>query len=214
MISHGSIIIGPAVLGSDPEAVGPFTNLFIIYRVLIWDNIVAIFHVLYTWTYLKTSKKYCDGRMVYKPIYNHYLGPSNIDHMADFADKKLSQCTYTGEKRNWTFKKYATLHKEHHNILESLKDHGYTGINQKSKVGYLSKGINTTSLDSVKTRIISDESLRQDFEGCVTLYKDFFKKLSADDRQLLDIAASITNNASGNKSVTFPPEYRYYDSNE
>ena len=29
--------------GSDPGAVGPFTNSFIIDRVLIWDNMVAFF---------------------------------------------------------------------------------------------------------------------------------------------------------------------------
>ena len=39
MIAHGSIIIGPAVLGSDPEDVGPFTDLFIFF----WENIVTIF---------------------------------------------------------------------------------------------------------------------------------------------------------------------------
>ena len=43
MISRGSILSGPAVLGTDPEAVGPFTDSFIIYIALIWDNMVAIF---------------------------------------------------------------------------------------------------------------------------------------------------------------------------
>ena len=44
-------------------------------------------------------------------IYNHYMGASNIYHMVDGAEKKLDQCSYTGEKRNWTFEKYSTLHK-------------------------------------------------------------------------------------------------------
>ena len=65
-----------------------------------------------------------------------------------------------GKKRNWTFDKYATLHKE---------KHGYTGIDQRSKVRYLIKGIKTTGLDSVNTRIMSDEGLHQDFDRCVTL---------------------------------------------
>ena len=43
IITRGSILSGPAVLGTDPEAVGPFTDSFITDRVLIWDNIVAIF---------------------------------------------------------------------------------------------------------------------------------------------------------------------------
>ena len=48
----------------------------------------------------------------------------------------------------------------------------------------------------------------------MTLYKYFFKQSSTDDRQLLGILASSTNNVSGNKSVTFSPEDRYYHSNE
>ena len=65
------------------------------------------------------------------------------------------------------------MYKEQHKILESLKEHRYTGIDQQSKVRYLIEGINTTGLDSVKTNIMSDESVRHDFDGCVTLYKNF-----------------------------------------
>ena len=121
--------VGIAVLGTDPEAVGPFIDSLITDRALIWENMVAIFQLLDKWKYLKPAKKHCDGRLGYMIIYNHYLGPSNIYHMTAGAEKKLAQCTYTWEKRNWNFYKYATLHKNQHNILETLKDHGYTGIN-------------------------------------------------------------------------------------
>ena len=53
---------------------------------------------------------------------------------------------------------------------------------------------------------MSDESIREEFDRCGTLYKDFFKQLSADDRQFLDIVASITNNSSVNKSIIFSPK--------
>ena len=59
--------------------------------------------------------------MGYKLIYNHCLGPSNIEYMASDAENNLAHFNYTGENRNWTLKNYATLHKDHHNILESLK---------------------------------------------------------------------------------------------
>ena len=103
-----------------------------------------------------------------------------------WRQKKLSQWTYTGEKRNWTFDKYDTLHKEQHNTLESLTEHGYTGIYHRSKVRYLSDGIKTTGLDSVKTLIISDEGLRQDFDRFITLYKDFVNQSNV-KRQSLGI---------------------------
>ena len=123
MIACGSILGSPAVSVSNPEAVGPFTYSFITDRALIWDNMVTIFQVSDSWTYLKPSNKHNGVRMGYKIIYNHYLGPSDINYMASGAEKKLTQCTYTREKINWIFEKYATLHKEQHNILESLKEH-------------------------------------------------------------------------------------------
>ena len=106
------------------------------------------------------------------------------------------------------------MNKDKHNILEILKDYGYTVIDHQPKVRYLGKSIKTTDIDLVKTRIMSDESLRQDFYGCVTLYKDFVKQSSAENTQVLVIATSGTNNDSGKESVTFDPKERYCVSNE
>ena len=134
IIACGSILSGTEELGSDPEAVRPLNNLIITYRALIWENMVKIFQGSDAWTYLNPAKTNFDVRMGYKFIYNHYLSPSNIYHMTAGAEKKLAQCTYTAEKRNWTLERYTILHKEKHNTLDSLKDNGYTGIDQISKV--------------------------------------------------------------------------------
>ena len=105
------------------------------------------------------------------------------------------------------------MHKYQHKILESLIAHDYTGIDQISKVRYLSDGINTTGLDSVKTHIISDEDIRQNFDRCMNLYKVFVKQSNADGRQSLGIVALSLNDTSGNKSSSFAPEDQHYDSN-
>ena len=91
------ILSGHPVLGTDPEEIGPFTESFVTNRAFIWDKMVAIFQGLGAWTYLKRDKKHCDGRLLFRFIYNHYLGPRNIYNMAAGAYKKLSQCSYTGE---------------------------------------------------------------------------------------------------------------------
>ena len=93
------------------------------------------------------------------------------------------------------------MHEEQHNILKNRKDHGYTGINQRSKVRYIRKGIKTTGLNSVNTCILLDKGLRHDFDIWVTLNKDFVEKSIVDTRQLLDVAASSSNNSSGGKGV-------------
>ena len=105
------------MLGTDPEEIGPFTDSFITYIVLVWDKKVAIFQGYEAWTYLKPDKNNCNGRLRFRLIYNHYLGPSNIYHMAAGAEKKLVQYSYTEEKRNWSFETYTTLHKEQNNII-------------------------------------------------------------------------------------------------
>ena len=51
--------------------------------------------------------------------------------MVDGAKKNLGWCTYTGEKRNWTFDKYATFYEDQNNTIEIFMEHGYTGIDKR-----------------------------------------------------------------------------------
>jgi hypothetical protein len=67
--------------------------------------------------------------------------------------------------------------------------HGYTGINAGSKVRYLLNGIRCAALDAVRTRLMSDKDLRQDFARCVTLFKDFVKQSAQVAHAQLGIAA-------------------------
>jgi hypothetical protein len=96
--------------------------------------------------------------------------------MAGEAEQVLASVQYKGETRQWNFEKYALMHLRQHLILEAMVIHGYTGIDAGSKVRYLLNGIRCTALDAVRTRIMSDEDLRQDFARCVTLFKDFVKQ--------------------------------------
>jgi hypothetical protein len=89
----------------------------------------------------------------------------------------------------WNFEKYALTHLRQHLILEALVIHGYTGIDAGSKVRYLLNGIRCAALDAVRTRIMSDEDLSQDFARCVTLFKDFVKQSAQVNRAQLGIAA-------------------------
>ena len=68
-----------------------------------------------------------------------------------------------------------TAHKEQHTILEGLTDHGYYGLDARTKVTRLLYGIHTNSLDALEENIMQDTELHRDFERCVTFYKDFIK---------------------------------------
>ncbi len=108
--------------------------------------------------------------------------------MAGEAENVLKTAKYDGEKRQWNFEKYTLTHLCQHLILEALMAHGFVGINPGSKVRFLIAGIRCSTLDAVKTRICSDESLQKDFARCVTLFKDFVKQTAQTSNAQLGIA--------------------------
>ena len=83
---------------------------------------------------MEEDKKNSNSITDFRDIYDQYLGASKIYHVADDAEKKPSEATYHGEKRNWIFSKFSTLHKDKHNILERLLGHGYTVIGERYNV--------------------------------------------------------------------------------
>ena len=166
---HFTIVAG--VRTADPT--------FLVNREKVWDIIARITRTHDCWTYVKPAQRTRDGRKAYLDLYTHYLGPNNVDNMATQAEDKLKSTAYVGEQRRWNFEKYVNVHKQQHSIMEGLVEHGYVGIDPRSKVRFLLDGIKTEKLDSVKTRIMSDANLRNDFDGCVTLYQDFIKQTAS-----------------------------------
>jgi heptaprenylglyceryl phosphate synthase len=92
---------------------------------------------LSSWTYVKPAQRTRDSRMAYSGLYQHYLGPNNVDNMATMAEDKLKMTVYNGEQSHWDFEKYVNVHKQQHSTMEGLVEHGYTGIDPRSKVRYL-----------------------------------------------------------------------------
>lgn len=144
------------------------------------------------WTYVKPFQRRRDGRGAYFGLWNHYLGPNNIDNAATTAERRLEMTSYDGEKRRWNFERFIKIHKDQHTILDNLREHGYSGIDERSKVRHLLNGVKTDKLDSVKTRIMSDQALRNNFDDCVTLFKDFIAQSSNMKNPTLEISAFKT----------------------
>ena len=61
-------------------------------------------------------------------------------------------------------------------------------------------GIQTETLDAVKTNILGSETLRKDFEKFVILYKDFIKQ-SGSSRTENRIVAEISSNGGDDETV-------------
>ena len=116
----------------------------------IWDKIAAIMHELDCWTYVCPTQCARDGHMAYQNLNRHYLGVNNVDNMSTLAEAELASTTYDGEKCHWNFEKYVKIHIDQHMILACLVEHGYSGIDERSKVCHLMNGIKTRELDPVK----------------------------------------------------------------
>ena len=68
-------------------------------RTAAWDKIAILFQNHEAWTYAKPVRLYRNGRLGYFGIYNHYLGPNNIDHMESKSERRLCDVSYHGEKK-------------------------------------------------------------------------------------------------------------------
>jgi hypothetical protein len=76
------------------------------------------------------------------------------------------------------------IHTEQHSVLNGLKEYGYSGIDDSSKVRHLLKGIKTTDLDVCKAQVMASPALRDYFPATVDLYSTFIKQMKAENTQL------------------------------
>jgi hypothetical protein len=147
--------------------------------VCVWEKLSELTREQECWSYVCPAQCTRDGHLAYQGLCGHYLGVNNVDNMLAKAEHILQTMVYSGEKCRWNFEKYVCMHIDQHSILEGLKEHGYAGIDECSKVRHLIAGIKVSAMDAVKARILSDERLRSDFDACVNLYQDFLKQTNA-----------------------------------
>ena len=150
-----------------------YTADYLADRSKVWELISDLTRDQDCWSYVRPAQQTRDGRLALLGLNNHYLGENNVNNMSSRAEAKLKDTSYSGEKRRWNFEKYIKTHFDQHAILTRLVEYGYSGIDDQSKVHHLMTGINTKVLDSVKTQIMASDTLQNEFDACVNLYKEF-----------------------------------------
>ena len=186
---------------------------------MVFDKLAEICRTHGCWTYIKPFLCRCDGQSAFLALVNRNLGPNNVNNMAAQAEQKLMHKTCRRETRRWNFERYVTVHQEQHTILEGLVQHGHAGIDECSKTRYLMNGIKTNVLDSVKTQIVADTGLSNDFSRCIVLYKDYIAQNNANRNPDLNISAVRIEREGGkdNKrkaAAGVVVEDRYYTTKE
>ena len=90
LIAHPHILVpGTAGVIAELEVNGPFTESFMTDRTTAWDKIAVLFQNHEAWTYAKPARRTRNGRVGFFGVYNHFLGPNNVDHMASNAECRL-----------------------------------------------------------------------------------------------------------------------------
>jgi hypothetical protein len=133
-------------------------------------------------------------------LFGHFLGPSNVGNMVREAENKLTSTLYNGEKKRFTWETYVRIHTEQHSVLNGLKDYGYAGIDDSSKVRHFLKGIKTSELDVCKAQVMANPSLRDDFAATFELYSTFIKNWKAENTQLNVYEVSFARVKAGKNS--------------
>jgi hypothetical protein len=110
----------------------------------VWDIMSNICGKHSCFVYIKPALRTRNGRDAYMLLFDHLLGPNNVGNMASEAETKLTSTLPNGEKKRFTWETYVRIHTEQHSVLNGLKDYGYAGIYDSSKVRHLLKGIKTT----------------------------------------------------------------------
>ena len=128
------------------------------------------------WTYVKPSQWSCDGHKAYQDIFDHFIGPNNVDNLSTAAKLTLSKTTYERQKKQYNFEKYVNTHVHQNSVLEGVVQYGYSGIDERLRVRHLINGINTTQFDACKKHIQYSKTLRNNFQTCFTLNKDLIKQ--------------------------------------
>jgi hypothetical protein len=123
-----------------PHTVRPFVN----DRRKVWDIMSNIYGKHSCFVYIKPALRTRNGRDAYMLLFDRFIGPNNVVNMASEAETKLTSTLYNGEKKRFTWLTYVRIHTEQHSVLNGLKDYGYSGIDDSSKVRHLLKGIKTS----------------------------------------------------------------------
>ena len=165
-------------------------------NVTVWEKLSAFTRLHECWTYVQPTQCTLNGHMAYRALKNHYLGPNNMNHQANEAEAKLKDSSNHGEKRRWNFERYVRMHQDQHTILQSLVQHGYAGIDERSKVRYLLDRIKTSELDTAKGQIWASPALQANFDDCVTLFQDFINNKKTATTRTSTIASIGTKRKS------------------
>jgi hypothetical protein len=123
-------------------------------------------------SYIKPFLAKQDARGAFMALHDQLLDRAAIANYANAAENRLTSLFLDGTKtKNWNFDKYLVQHMEQHLILNKLKDFGYAGIDENSKIHYFMRGITDPAYESVHAVLAT--SPKQTFVEVVESFRTY-----------------------------------------
>lgn len=121
------------------------------------------------WNYSQPFEKARDGRGAIQAIRSHYEGPSTMNRETNEANETLSELTYTGEKRTFTFERFVSLRQEAHRVLDEAGE----PVGEARKVRELLRGIHSDTMMPAIAMVKATPNMLNDFDTTVNYLAQF-----------------------------------------
>jgi hypothetical protein len=166
----------------------PFCDTFPINMVMVWNILFEMFGQMPAWLHAALTKKEKNGCKLYRLLFAHYLGSDHVNHLANKMEARLANLTYRGKQKNWDWSHYTDAHIEQHTIAKNLMEHGYSGLDECSKVHHLLTGIQDNAIQPVVCQVLAMREDNKTFMKCLALFADFICHLKQNPSNMRRVA--------------------------
>ena len=166
---------------------------YLIDRTTVWTKLAELCRDEDCYTYLRSAQRSRDGRAAFTTLRNQYLGPNHVTNLAAKAQRALEDYKYRGEGRHHNFDSYIRHQTEQHIILNSLTRHGYSGIDERTKVRHLLDNIDTAALNAPVENVSANQDLLGDYDAAAGYIRDFLERTKRTTRRSANISSVYTS---------------------
>jgi hypothetical protein len=145
--------------------------------VTLWNILFKMFGQMPAWLHAASTKKEKNGRKLYHLLFAHYLHSDHMNHPANKMEACLVSLTYRSKQKNWDWSRYTDAHVEQHTIAKNLMEHGYSGLDKRSKVRHLLTEIQDNAVQPMVCPVLAMKEEEKTFTMCLTLFADFIRHL-------------------------------------
>ena len=117
------------------------------------------------WTWIERFDCASDGRGAFMALVAHYEGDSAQNYNKELAYKSVENATYQGERRNFSFDQYISVHQRAYSSLERLDE----AVPDEKQVRDFLRGIqdNTPSMRAAVAHVEADNAMNSSFAETV-----------------------------------------------